>query len=160
MNTGKITTRVAEERDIPGMAALRAEQWGDGIYWAGRIAGYLSGNVNPQKALPARVIYVAVKEDEVVGFIAGHLTHRFGCEGELEWINVAQSHRRQSIAFILLQQLATWFTSMQARYICVNCDADNTAAQNFYKRNGAEALNEHWLTWKDISILQGGTSQG
>ena len=33
-------------------------------------------------------MYVTTNEDEVVGIIAGHLTRRFGCDGELEWIDV------------------------------------------------------------------------
>jgi hypothetical protein len=36
-----------------------------------------------------RVSYVAFEQGLIVGFIAGHLTRRYGCDGELEWINVS-----------------------------------------------------------------------
>jgi hypothetical protein len=70
------------------MSRIRATEWGAEEYWVNRITGYLDGTHNPQKALPQRVIYVAIQEESVVGFIAGHLTERFHCDGELEWINV------------------------------------------------------------------------
>jgi ribosomal protein S18 acetylase RimI-like enzyme len=144
--------RIGVEADIPGMAALRVGEWGTQEYWEKRITAYLRRELHPQQALDSRIIYVATKEDTVVGFIAGHLTRRFGCDGELEWINVGPEYRSQGIASALLRQLATWFASQQALYICVNCAADNLIAQKFYKKHGAEKLSEHWLIWKDISL--------
>jgi hypothetical protein len=60
-----------------------AEQWGVGTeyFWAERISGYIRGDVNPQQSLATRIIYVAIKDEEVVGFIAGHLTRRIACDG-------------------------------------------------------------------------------
>ncbi|WP_343673887.1 GNAT family N-acetyltransferase [Chitinophaga sp.] len=146
---------MANDSDIPGMAWLRAEQWGEGTedFWAERISGYIRGDVNPQQSLATRIMYVATKDEEVVGFIAGHLTQRFGCDGELQWINVGREYRGLGISSKLLHQLAAWFISQKALYICVNCAPDNTIGQKFYKRHGAESLNEHWLIWKDISVL-------
>src|SRR5579864_6701999 len=91
-----ITYRFAAPSDIPAMAALRAEQYGESTahHWQARITGYLQGELNPQQALPPRAIYVAHKDEKIVGFIAGHLTRRFGCDGELQWINVATDHQR------------------------------------------------------------------
>jgi ribosomal protein S18 acetylase RimI-like enzyme len=137
------------------MAGLRVEQYGEAStqHWQDRIAGYLQGELNPQQALATRAIYVADKGEKIVGFIAGHLTRRFGCDGELQWINVGSDYRGTGIALDLLRQLAAWFISQKALHICVNCAADNTAAQKFYQRHGARHLNEHWLTWEDISVL-------
>ena len=150
-----ITYRAAGESDIPGIARLRAEQWGADKeeYWRNRIYRYMRGDVNPQQALPPRIVYVAVQDEVIIGFIAGHLTRRFGCDGELEWINVAAECRGTGTSFKLLQRLADWFVNQNASYICVNCAADNAVAQRFYKRHGAEAFNEHWLIWKDISAM-------
>jgi ribosomal protein S18 acetylase RimI-like enzyme len=146
---------MANHSDISGMARLRAEQWGAGteLYWVNRISGYLRGEANPQQSLPTRIIMVASNDEEVVGFIAGHLTRRFGCAGELEWINVGLEYRGHGISSKLLQLLAAWFVSEKALYICVDCAPDNVIGQKFYKRHGAEKLNEHWLIWKDISVL-------
>jgi len=57
------------------------------------------------------------------------------------------------ISSVLLQELAAWFVSQKALYICVDCAPDNAVAQKFYKRHGAENLNEYWLIWKDISVI-------
>ncbi len=47
-----------------------------------RMALYLAGQHHPQHALAPRVIYVAEQGDSLIGFIAGHRTRRFGCDGE------------------------------------------------------------------------------
>jgi len=155
MTKSVIKYRIANDSDIPSLTILRAEQWGAGTEenWAKRISGYLKGDLNPQQALASRAIIVATKDEEIIGFTAGHLTKRFGCDGELQWINVGHQYRGQGIASELLQLLANWFVDQKARYICVNCAPDNTKGQKFYKKHGAENLNEYWLIWKDISIL-------
>jgi ribosomal protein S18 acetylase RimI-like enzyme len=155
MTKASIKYRIANDSDIPGMACLRSEQWGPGTeeIWEKRISGYLQGEANPQQSLATRIIYVATKDEEVVGFIAGHLTRRFGCEGELQWINVGLEYRGVGIASQLLQQLAAWFAGQKALQICVNCASDNAIGQRFYRRHGAQNLNEHWLIWKDIAVL-------
>jgi ribosomal protein S18 acetylase RimI-like enzyme len=153
MTESTIKYRIANNLDIPAMACLRARHWGTEEYWEKRIAGYLRGDVNPQQSLAPRIVYVATKDEAIVGLIAGHLTRRFGCDGELEWIDVGFQYCGMGISTELLHQLAAWFMSLKALYICVDCAPDNAVAQNFYKRNGAENRNEHWLIWKDISVL-------
>ena len=148
--------RKAQDVDIPAMARIRTEEWGTHDYWVGRISGYLDCTVHPQQALMARVSYVAVEQDLVVGFIAGHLTRRYGCDGELEWINVSRDCRRDGVASKLLLLLAHWFSEQSASKICVNVAPANTAANRFYARHGAGRLNEHWLIWRDISSVLGG----
>jgi len=64
-----------------------------------RISGYLEGGIHPQRALPSRTCYVAVEQSSVVGFVAGHLTRRYGCEGELEWINVIPERTAKIVRF-------------------------------------------------------------
>src|SRR5690349_12976882 len=121
--------REATEPDIPAIARIRAAEWGGEEYWKQRIAGYLNGELHPQQALRPRVIYLALESDEVVGFIAGHLTRRFGCDGELEWINVIPSRRGSGIASKLLRYLWAWFTRQKAARICVDVDPGNITAR-------------------------------
>jgi GNAT superfamily N-acetyltransferase len=135
------------------MARIRAAEWGDEEYWRARIAGYLKGDVNPRHALMARVIYVAIADESVVGLVAGHLTRRYGCDGELEWINVTAAARGDGIASGLLREMAAWFAGMKALRICVDVDPANATARRFYLRHGAETLNPHWLVWRDISVV-------
>lgn len=143
--------RNANESDIAAMAQIRAASWADEEYWRKRILGYMQGEVHPQKALNPRVAYVAAEKDAVVGLIAGHLTRRYECDGELEWIDVVAKRRGSGIATGLLERLAEWFVARQALKICVDVQPANTAARRFYARHGAEELNSHWMIWKDIS---------
>jgi ribosomal protein S18 acetylase RimI-like enzyme len=96
-----------------------------------------------------------MEDDSAVGFVAGHLTRRYACEGELQWINVISGRRGSNIASELLRRLASWFARQRALRICVNVDPANTTAQRFYRRHGAETLNKHWLVWSDIKIVLG-----
>ena len=46
-----------------------------------RMAAYLDGVHHPHQALQPRVAYLAIEDHAVVGYIAGHLTRRYECEG-------------------------------------------------------------------------------
>ena len=145
--------RQAEESDISAMARIRAADWGIEELWRVRISRYLNYEHHPRQALAPRVIYVAVEEDAVVGFIAGHLTRRHGCQGELQWINVIPEHRGGAVAAELLRLLAAWFVAQNASRICVDVEPENTTARRFYMRHGAEDLNPSWLVWNDIRVV-------
>jgi ribosomal protein S18 acetylase RimI-like enzyme len=122
-------------------------------FWNTRITTYLSKEHHPQKALSTRIIYVATLSDIVIGFVAGHLTTRYECDGELQWINVVSKYRRRGIALDLLRLVAKWFIGQKAFKICV--DPGQEIARRFYISNGAESLNKHWLFWEDIrKVLQ------
>lgn len=88
-----IVTRPAEPADIPAMAAMRAREWESDRYWMNRIGAYLGGDLSARESLPGRAVFVAVDDAGVVGFVAGHRTRRYGCDGELQWINVVRERR-------------------------------------------------------------------
>jgi len=142
--------RLARDSDIPAMARIRAANWETEEYWRVRISGYLVGELQPREALPARVIYVATKADSLAGFIAGHLTRRYKCNGELQWIDVIPEQRRTGVASELLRRLAKWFVAQKASRICIDVQPGNIAARRFYAKHGAKKLNKHWLVWNDI----------
>jgi GNAT superfamily N-acetyltransferase len=98
-------------------------------------------------------VYVAMEDGIVGGFVAGHLTRRYGCDGELQWIDVVAERRRRGVATKLLRLIALWFISQGARRICV--DPGNSAARQLYQAHGAEELNQHWMVWNDIDIALG-----
>ena len=143
--------RPATPLDAAVMAQLRTEHWGNAPDWERTIAAYLSGEHNPRQALHPRIAILAEQDDQVIGFIAGHLTRRYKCDGELQWINVSPDHRGQGVATDLLRELADWFASNNARHICVDVQPRNTTARTFYVRHGAEPLNNHWMVWNDIT---------
>ena len=147
--------RLSEKSDVPAMARIRAREWETEEYWNTRITRYLDRELHPQHALLPRASYSALEGDSLVGFIAGHLTRRFACDGEFEWINVIPERRGSAIASELLRLLAAWFVEQNAFRICVDVDSANAIARRFYLRHGAATLNPHWLVWNDIRVVLG-----
>ncbi|HEV2577028.1 MAG TPA: GNAT family N-acetyltransferase [Acidobacteriaceae bacterium] len=147
----EVLYRPATPLDASAMAQLRSEHWGNAPDWEHTIAAYLSGEHHPRHALLPRVAIVAELDGQIIGFIAGHLTRRHQCEGELQWINVSADHRGLGIAAQLLRELADWFASNNARRICLDVRPRNTEARAFYARHGAQQLNDHWMVWNDIA---------
>jgi GNAT superfamily N-acetyltransferase len=142
--------RIANLSDVPRVAGLRrdGEAGGDPPE---RMARYLAGVHHPQQALPPRVMWIAERGDAPIGYVAGHLTRRFGCDGELQWIYVVPEHRRTGVASTLVRLLAEWFVAQHARRVCV--DVGDDAARPFYRRHGAVELNRHWMVWDDIGVV-------
>ena len=150
---GIVHYREGNKCDISAMARIRASEGGTEEYWIKRITGYMDRELHPQKALMPRVIFVAGQSGSIIGLVAGHLTRRCDCEGELEWINVIPEHRGDGTASELLRLLAGWFSKQKASRICVDVDPANLIARQFYARHGAVPLNAHWMVWNDINVL-------
>ena len=155
----KSVIREATLADVGWLARIRAVVWGTEQYWHDRIGGYMRGELHPQQALAPRVVLVAEGGEDIVGFIAGHLTRRFGCDGELEWLDLVAACRRTGVAGELWRALATWFAGREARRICVDVDPQNAPARAFYRKHGAQDLNPHWLVWPDTSRSLGGEAR-
>jgi GNAT superfamily N-acetyltransferase len=147
--------RPADQSDIPAMARIRIGRDEGGGAPEDRMLRYLNREHHPHEALMPRVIYVALEGDALVGYIAGHLTQRYECDGELQWIYVIPERRGSGVASGLLRLLAAWFAEQKASRICVNCGEANTIARRFYTRHGAEHLEKHWLVWNDINVVLG-----
>jgi len=145
--------RPAELSDIPEMARLRSLKRGTKDYWAYRISAYFERELNPQLALPPRAGFVAMEGETMAGFIVGHLSRRYSCDGEVQWIYVDPNRRGGGIATELIRLQAKWFIEQKAFKICVDVDPSNVAAHRLYKRLGAVDLNPHYLVWNDIRYL-------
>jgi GNAT superfamily N-acetyltransferase len=143
--------REATKEEISELAKIRGEDSQSENFWKDRILGYLDCTHSPQQALNTRIIYVACIDNVIVGFIAGHLTRRLECQGELQWIDVVQDFRREGIASELIKLLANWFVTKESYKVCV--DPGNDIARNFYKKNGAKMLDNHWMFWEDIRTI-------
>lgn len=142
----------AQLSDLPAMARIRAAEWETEEYWSRRIRAYMAGDLDAKFALKPHIIYVCCQDDLLTGFIAGHLTTRHECQGELEWINVVREKRGSGAASGLLRVLAKWFVAQNALRICVDVEPENTVARRFYARHGAEDLKPHWMVWNDIRV--------
>lgn len=150
-----IRCREAGLTDVGVLAEMRAATWGTEPYWWDRITGYLQRDTHPTEGLLPRVLLLAEVSGVAQGFIAGHLTRRFDCDGEIQWLDVALAHRRRGVAGTLLRELAAWFDTRGAHRICVDVDPANEPARAFYRKHGAQDLNPHWLVWPEISVAAG-----
>lgn len=131
------------------MAAIRAQEWESESFWLHRITSYLNGEHSPRSARAPRAAFVAMEDSKLVGFVAGHLTRRLNCSGELQWINVAPEERKRGVGNALLVKMGSWFVDQGAFRVCVNVEARNVAARKLYQRHGAVVLNQHWMVWED-----------
>ncbi|HMA21689.1 MAG TPA: GNAT family N-acetyltransferase [Gemmatimonadaceae bacterium] len=118
-----------------------------------RMAQYLDGQHHPQQALASRTAFVALEGEDVVGYIAGHATTRYGCDGEVQYLYVTPRCRRHGVARALLRLLAQWFRDNCIRRVCVNVDVHSRGAAPFYTACGATSLNKYWYLWEDIAVL-------
>jgi GNAT superfamily N-acetyltransferase len=146
-----IQYRQAQRADISDMAAIWGIEKGEGGTSEERMMAYFDGLHHPQQALPSRILYVAHEGKSMIGYCAGHLTRRFACDAELQWIYVSAEHRHRGVGAGLLQCLAGWFTQQHAFRVCVNVARFNTVAHHFYARYGAEPMNQYWLVWSDFA---------
>ena len=153
MAVASIHYRLAERSDIPAMARIWSIEGREGGASAERMARYLGGEHHPRQALPPRVLWVALDGDSLVGYAAGHLTRRYHCDGELQWIYVLPERRRAGIASELLRRLAGWFVEQHAGRVCVNVDPTNAAALHFYARHHVETMTDQWRVWADIAAV-------
>jgi GNAT superfamily N-acetyltransferase len=112
---------------------------------------YLAGEHHPQQALPPRVMFIADEPGQALGYIAGHLTRRFACDAELQWIYVRRDRRGSDAAAGLLRVLARWFLERGARRVCV--DVGDARAGRFYQKHGARRLDRHWMVWDDVGVV-------
>jgi GNAT superfamily N-acetyltransferase len=118
------------------------------------MAAYFDGQHHPQQALAPRVGYIAYRDNEVLGYIAGHCTTRNGCSGELQYMFVAPASRRRGVGAALLRLLAGWFHDQGATRVCVPIAADSPAeARPFCEALGAVPLQKNWYFWNDIAAL-------
>jgi GNAT superfamily N-acetyltransferase len=140
----------AQPDDTQFLASLRS----GGYQLEQTMLGYLEGSYSPRFAQGDRAVFVAWFETQRAGYVAGHRTTRFGCEGELQWLNVAEAFRGKGVADALIQRVLDWFLSNSIFKVCVNVDPDNIAGRKVYFRNGASELDSHWLIWLDLRKKQ------
>jgi len=147
-----IEFREATTDDVPAMARCRLADPTDSVADP-RMAAYFDRRHHPQQALLPRVGYIALANDNVIGYIAGHRTTRHGCAGEVQYLFVAPPHRRQGIGTALVRLLAKWFQAQAAQRVCVAVADDSPVeAQPFFESVGASPLKRNWYGWEDIGV--------
>jgi ribosomal protein S18 acetylase RimI-like enzyme len=117
-----------------------------------RWQAYFKGQ-SPQTSKPERIILKAVNgKGEIVGYLAGHLTTRYGLDAEIQSVYVLKQAQRQHIGAELLTEFVTWLVSKHARSLCVGFKPENRY-KAFYLKYGGQYLNEHWIYWQSTAQL-------
>ena len=119
---------------------------------------YFNGQ-SPASAKPQRVVYKAVIDGKMVGYIAGHLTGRYEKDAEIQSFYILKRHQRTGIGAKLLAEFLGWLQTHGATSLCVGIDNTNPY-QAFYLKYGAGYLNPHWMFWNDVKALRYKITQG
>jgi GNAT superfamily N-acetyltransferase len=104
--------------------------------------------IRPAEIRDVIAMAVAVEGETIGGAVAGHRTRRYGCAGELQWINVTGERRRHGIAGLLLVKMAGWFVEQSALRVCVNVEPANAVARELYEKYCARTFHECWMVGK------------
>ncbi|MFN7686412.1 MAG: GNAT family N-acetyltransferase [Sphingobacteriales bacterium] len=112
---------------------------------------YFTGQ-SPQTSKPERIVLKAVDNNQIIGYIAGHLTTRYNLDAEIQSFYVLKKEQRKNIGTKLLTEFLTWLTDMDARSLCVGIKPENKY-KAFYLKYGGQFLNEHWIYWRDTDQL-------
>jgi GNAT superfamily N-acetyltransferase len=153
-----LTYRQATVADVASMGDCRHSDPAAGPADA-RMTAYFEGTHDPQQALPRRVGFVAEERGRIVGYIAGHQTTRFDCDGEVQYLFVAPHCRERGVASVLLRALAAWFQDHGVIKVCVDVDLSSPGATPFYLHHGAVPINRFWYMWTDIGRVLDTTSR-
>lgn len=102
---------------------------------------------SPGGSKPERIIYKALKNNEIIGYIACHLTSRYGMEAEIQSFYILKEHQRQGIGFQLLKKILEWLETQNAKSVCVGIAPENPY-RAFYLKYGGKHLNPHWIFWE------------
>ncbi|WDF78644.1 GNAT family N-acetyltransferase [Mucilaginibacter sp. KACC 22773] len=108
---------------------------------------------SPASARPQRVIFKAIDQDRMVGYLAVHLTSRYDKDAEIQSFYVLKEYQRRGIGTALLKEVASWAMNLNAKSLCVGIAPENPY-QQIYLKYGGTFLNPHWIVWDDINLLK------
>ncbi|MFL9925481.1 GNAT family N-acetyltransferase [Herbaspirillum lusitanum] len=157
---GEVTIRRARVSDAPAISGVRIDSW-RATYRGVFPDAYLDGMKGDQSVqLWQRVLgassdaactYVAVVEDEVVGFASGMTLaeSRFGCDAELTGMYLLPHIQRRGVGRKLLAHVAASLINAGATGLLTWVVSKNQGARDFFGALGAEELIEQSFQWDD-----------
>ncbi len=119
----------------------------DRLHYIDRLKAYIRKEHHPRDAKDPRMIYIAIADEEIVGYIAGHLSEGLGLEGELQAIFILLEHQRRGLGTQLVITLAKWFKKWNAKEVCVD---RQEGSEGFYIKLGARFNDQGWLVWDNF----------
>ena len=112
---------------------------------------YFNGQ-SPASAKHERVVFKAVIDDDIIGYIAGHLTSRYEQDAEIQSFYIFKQQQRKGVGSKLLESFLNWLITQNAKSLCVGIAPENPY-QAFYLKYGGQYLNPHWICWDDVNAL-------
>ena len=162
-----VTIRRAARDDAEAIARVRIDGWRRS--YQGLVPkGYLDAmNVGASLPLWQRVleapgdiasVYVAQRDDEVVGFAAGNRLEepKHGFDAELTAIYLAADVQRRGLGRRLVGTIAAERATHGASGMIVWVLAGNKAARAFYEALGAELVVEQPFEWDGMPLVETG----
>jgi len=113
---------------------------------------YFNGQ-SPATSKPERVVFKAVIDNRIIGYIAGHLTTRYNKDAEIQSFYMLKDEQRKGGGSKLLKHFSDWLISHQAHSLCVGFEPENPY-RAFYLKHGGQYLNPHWIYWDDVELLR------
>jgi GNAT superfamily N-acetyltransferase len=118
---------------------------------------YFAGD-SPESSKPERVVFKAMVGDKMIGYIAGHLTTRYGKDAEIQSFYLLKKHQRKGFGAQMLAHFINWLKPYHVKTLCVGVRSNNPY-QQFYLKHGGIHFNEHWIGWDDVTLLEAAVQQ-
>ena len=138
----EVIIREAQNHDIPDLLKLNNELNGVGLSTVESMKESLENNKN-------EIIFVAVCDNEVAGFICGQLyssiCYSNSKEGEITELMIDENYRRKGIATMLINRMELEFTKNNVLEITVKTGIKNFNAQKLYEKCGYEHKRKAYL---------------
>lgn len=166
----EIQLRRATVADAEAIAAIRIEGWR--TTYRGMIPdSYLNEmDMNENvlhwrtilQALPVKedslCVYVAVSEDEIVGFVSAMKLPepKLGKDGEINAIYIRPQWQRCGIGKRMLHKAARSLQAMGCTSCVIWVIDGNSQARNFYEELGGEILIEQDFSWDGLDLTEVG----
>jgi len=133
----EIIIREIEEKDYPALLSLWNNELGSSYVTAGNIAPHYNRVKNDDRYKT----YVALLDDEIIGFISSSQTYAVGFDGNsMQIIAMAVKTEKQNkgIGTRLIQTMENYAREKSCYSIGVCSGFKRTDAHAFYERNGLE----------------------
>jgi GNAT superfamily N-acetyltransferase len=161
-----LSIRPAGPGDAPAIASVRVDAWRTTYRGTVPDAPLDEMSVEASTALWDRVlnappntaaaVFVAVRDNEVVGFAAGSLLGepKHGADAELTAVYVRHDYRRAGLGRRLVEPVVQAMRSRGAHALIVWVIAGNKPARAFYEALGGELAVQQPFQWDGVDLVE------
>jgi ribosomal protein S18 acetylase RimI-like enzyme len=148
-----ITIREMELEDLPSIFAL-GERLFTSDLWPNLYRTWDEDELVDMFSVDRETCLVADRDGTIVGFVLGSIISKRRSAwiyGYVVWLAVHPRYRRRGLAQRLLERLTELFVREGVRIILTDTDANNTAAVEFFERQGFGNRTDHVYLMKNLS---------